>query len=219
MGENVYIRDLVDFVVTCQLPKGSKDGWNYIKFRNLIKIRDVGLGKLIQNFRQKGVYEESFSNTCCMIGGKLSSSCIPTMVPVQGKDNEDLAGSTRFKTRENLKTSSALEALWKTFAELFFPLVLQNHLMNNQYHTLLEVVLCGNLIRCGVYVFARNRLKPRSGRHLGNVRLIGISDLRTLPSSCIRISSEVCSVCSDSDQNLCIIESNTASNVSVICHQ
>ncbi|GJW73647.1 hypothetical protein Tco_0133017 [Tanacetum coccineum] len=88
--------------------------------------------------------------------------------------------------------------------------------MNNQYHTLLEVVLCGNLIRCGVYVFARNRLKPRSGRHLGNVRLIGISDLRTLPSSCIRISSEVCSVCSDSDQNLCIIESNTASNVSEV---
>ncbi|GJQ93327.1 hypothetical protein Tco_0004466 [Tanacetum coccineum] len=84
-GENVYIRDLIDFDVT---ESHSRD-------------RDVGLGgSRFRNFAKKGVYEESFSRHAAWIGGKLIQFMHTTMVPVQVKTMKIQAGIQVSRPRE-----------------------------------------------------------------------------------------------------------------------
>ncbi|GKB37981.1 hypothetical protein Tco_0882923, partial [Tanacetum coccineum] len=66
-------------------------------------------GKLIQKLRQKGVYEESFSKTCCMNWGEVNPTHAYYNGSCTSKDTEDPSWSTSFKTRRTQKTSSALE--------------------------------------------------------------------------------------------------------------
>ncbi|GKC75312.1 hypothetical protein Tco_1126086, partial [Tanacetum coccineum] len=79
-------------------------------------------GKLIQKLRQKGVYEESFQDMLHGLG-----EVNPTHAYYNGlctsKDTEDPSWSTSFKTRSTQKTSSALEALWKTLFVLYLYLI------------------------------------------------------------------------------------------------
>ncbi|GKB75478.1 hypothetical protein Tco_0942373 [Tanacetum coccineum] len=61
--------------------------------------------------------------TCCMNWGEVN----PTHAYYNGsctiKDTEDPSWSTSFKTRRTQKTSSALEALWKTLFVLYLYLI------------------------------------------------------------------------------------------------
>ncbi|GKA44807.1 hypothetical protein Tco_0737603 [Tanacetum coccineum] len=71
MGENVYIRDLIDFDVTMSTSRGIHLEWfvkysanvedcsSYINVSESAQDRDVGLGEA--ELCQKGVYEERFS--------------------------------------------------------------------------------------------------------------------------------------------------------------
>ncbi|GJS73380.1 retrovirus-related pol polyprotein from transposon TNT 1-94 [Tanacetum coccineum] len=72
-------------------------------------------GKLIQKLRQKGVYEESFSNTCCMNWGEVN----PTHANYNGsktsKDTEDPSWSTSIKTSRQRRHLQQ----WKRFGRLY----------------------------------------------------------------------------------------------------
>ncbi|GJU06140.1 hypothetical protein Tco_1122570 [Tanacetum coccineum] len=122
MGENVYIRDLIDFDVTMSTSRGKFVSpkkclvW-FMKYSAYVRriVADFSHappneyspspddkkqwslgcwfgGKLIQKLRQKGVYEESFSRHAAWIGGKLIQFMHTTMVPVQVKTMKIQAG-------------------------------------------------------------------------------------------------------------------------------
>ncbi|GKB38967.1 hypothetical protein Tco_0883909 [Tanacetum coccineum] len=83
--------------------------------------RDVGLGEAVQNFAKK----ESMKKASRHVAGVGEVN--PTHAYYNGsctsKDTEDPSWSTSFKTRRTEKTSSALEALWKTLFVLYLYLI------------------------------------------------------------------------------------------------
>ncbi|GKC73923.1 hypothetical protein Tco_1119806 [Tanacetum coccineum] len=86
--------------------------------------RDVGLEEADSKTSPKRSLRRKLFKTCCMIwGGGVS----PTHAYYNGsrtsKDNEDPSWSISFKTRRTHKTSSALEALWKTLFVLYLYLI------------------------------------------------------------------------------------------------
>ncbi|GJV76784.1 hypothetical protein Tco_1508368 [Tanacetum coccineum] len=83
---------------------------------NLLKIRMLVWGKLIQKLHQKGVYEESFLRHAAWIGGKLIQFMHTTMVPVQVKTMKIQAGIQVSRPRELTRTTSA----WKCLGDFFY---------------------------------------------------------------------------------------------------
>ncbi|GJV45492.1 hypothetical protein Tco_1430028 [Tanacetum coccineum] len=129
MGENVYIWDLIDFDVTMSTSRGKFVALKMLRMvsevfckREKNSYRDVGLGESDSKLRKNGFYKKLFK-TCCMNWGEVN----PTHAYYNGscisKDIEDPSWSTSFKTRRTQKTSSALEALWKTLFVLYLYLI------------------------------------------------------------------------------------------------
>ncbi|GJS21938.1 hypothetical protein Tco_0450570 [Tanacetum coccineum] len=61
--------------------------------------------------------------TCCMNWGEVNPTHAYYNGSCTSKDTEDPSWSTSFKTRRTQKTSSALEALWKTLFVLYLYLI------------------------------------------------------------------------------------------------
>ncbi|GKF04538.1 hypothetical protein Tco_0035206, partial [Tanacetum coccineum] len=67
--------------------------------------------------------QRNLFKTCCMDWGEVN----PTHAYYNGsrtsKDNEDPGSNTSFKTRRTQKTTSAVEALWKTILRCYLYLL------------------------------------------------------------------------------------------------
>ncbi|GJV61489.1 putative ribonuclease H-like domain-containing protein [Tanacetum coccineum] len=83
---------------------------------NLLKIRMLVWGKLIQKLHQKGVYEESFLRHAAWIGGKLIQFMHTTMVQEQVKTMKIQAGIQVLRRGELRRQLQ----LWKRFGRLYY---------------------------------------------------------------------------------------------------
>ncbi|GJR24404.1 hypothetical protein Tco_0972931 [Tanacetum coccineum] len=93
--------------------ESSQPSWGKM---NLLKIRMLVGGKLIQKLRQKGVYERAFRHAA-WIGRKFNPvSWIHTHGSVTSKDNEVQLG-IQVSRQEN---SQDITSLWKRFGRLYF---------------------------------------------------------------------------------------------------
>ncbi|GKC42394.1 hypothetical protein Tco_1060116 [Tanacetum coccineum] len=105
-GTMCYCRDLVTLMLPCQLSMGE----------------DVGLGEGFRNFAKKESMKKAFQDMLHELGevnpvhAYYNGSCT-------SKDTEDPSWSISFKTRRTRKTSSALEALWKTLFVLYLYMI------------------------------------------------------------------------------------------------
>ncbi|GJY62381.1 putative ribonuclease H-like domain-containing protein [Tanacetum coccineum] len=86
------------------------------------RYRDVGLWESDSKLRKNGFYKKLFK-TCCMSWGEVNPTHAYYNGSCTSKDIEDPSWSTSFKTRRTQKTSSALEALWKTLFGLYLYLI------------------------------------------------------------------------------------------------
>ncbi|GJS10329.1 hypothetical protein Tco_0367125 [Tanacetum coccineum] len=91
-------------------------------------LQNMRLGKPIQNLRQKrSLLKNSFSKTnSCMNWGKVNPTHVITTNEFKNKDKDNEypgAGIQVFKTRRTQKTTSAVEALWKTILRCYLYLL------------------------------------------------------------------------------------------------
>ncbi|GJT50120.1 hypothetical protein Tco_0976277 [Tanacetum coccineum] len=115
MGENVYIRDLIDFDVTISTSRGKLLD---IKHRLVWFVKYyANVRRTVADFSHAPPNEYSLSPNDKKqwdvgLGGRKADSEIFAKKRTS-KDNEDPGWNTSFKTRRTQKTTSAVEALWK----------------------------------------------------------------------------------------------------------
>ncbi|GKA46130.1 hypothetical protein Tco_0738926, partial [Tanacetum coccineum] len=92
---------------------------------NLLNIGDVVCGEANSgSFAKKSLFKRAFSrHAACIVWGEVNPTHAYYNGSCTSKDTEDPSWSTSFKTRSTQKTSSALEALWKTLFVLYLYLI------------------------------------------------------------------------------------------------
>ncbi|GJY75086.1 hypothetical protein Tco_0479517, partial [Tanacetum coccineum] len=93
------------------------------KFENLLKIGMLVWGEADSETSPKRSLRRKLFKTCCMNWEEVSPTHAYYNGSCTSKDSEDPSWSTSFKTRRTQKTSSVLEALWKTLFVLYLYLI------------------------------------------------------------------------------------------------
>ncbi|GJV32019.1 hypothetical protein Tco_1392419 [Tanacetum coccineum] len=83
-------------------------------FQNLLKIGMLVWGEADSETSTKRSLRRKLFKTCCMNWGEVNPVHAYYNGSCTSKDNEDPSWNTSFKTKRTHKTTSALEALWKT---------------------------------------------------------------------------------------------------------
>ncbi|GJW35305.1 ubiquitin carboxyl-terminal hydrolase 9 [Tanacetum coccineum] len=132
MGGNEYIRDLIDFDVTMPTSKGK---WCILLHLEWFVKYSANVRRTVANFSHAppNEYSPRPNDKKKWLLVWYDFYKIPT-----SKDNKDPSWSTRFKTKRTQKTSSALEALWKTLFMLYLYLLgtLESTFQSKWFHEL-----------------------------------------------------------------------------------